>query len=65
MWDSKTKKRLQVQHLIFEAKIAPTYIYVYIYIFNIMLTWKIVEVSEVSVLYKCIDDLFLYQMIIN
>ena len=24
MWDSKAKKRLQVQHLIFEAKIAPT-----------------------------------------
>ena len=41
------------------------YIYVYIYIFNIMLTWKIVEVSEVSVIYKYIDDLFLYQMIID
>ena len=26
MWDSKAKKRLQVQHLIFEAKIAPTII---------------------------------------
>ena len=24
MWDSKAKKRLQVQHLVFEAKIAPT-----------------------------------------
>ena len=42
------------------------YIYIYIYIFfNIMLTWKIVEVSEVLVLYKYIDDLFLYQMRIN
>ena len=24
MWDSKAKKRLQVQHLVFETKIAPT-----------------------------------------
>ena len=41
------------------------FIYIYIFFFNIMLTWKIVGVSEVLVLYKYIDDLFLYQMIID
>ena len=34
MWDSKAKKRLQVQHLIFEAKIAPT-VYIQVILKNL------------------------------